>query len=540
VLPLPGNYRQWWRPAFALLLISLVYFYRLDRPLLWEDEAETGIEARNVLHYGYPTAFDGRNISCFDNGGGLSRNLVVKKIPWIQYYVGALSLLIFGNNTLGLRILFALGGALSFFPIYAVLKSRLKYPATVTALTLLAPQIVLLQRNARYYSLLVLVYAVLIWHVSRNFKSARNHFISASLIFILLFHTHTFAAACSAFSLILFCLFFRRQVLPSYFLASGVGFASWFIWNQLLGPSLPASELPIALMTSSVRLWFSTVWPGISKTFYVMDAVSCFPMLLWLALLVFLLRRNRDTLRNLFREGLFGFVLLNILVQTVAGTAVFGYSYLRYGPHLLVFGLVCLFLLLNAAIVRGSLYLSVSIFAVAFNLLTLSFWAKPPFLPLPVPASWLFPVCSEIVKPREDAWDVVVARLEKESQNAPDNDTVIISLPPWIAEIQAFYVGDHYLIRPLLHTPATECLQAFRTVMKEQAFNRLFSNPEWVLDFPNTLHSDYPGYEVVANIPSYQLTPVDGNRPELDDINNWHAFPQSSVVTNVRLFRLRK
>ncbi len=93
---------------------------------------------------------------------------------------------------LGLRILFAFTGVLSFFPIYAVLKSRLKYPAFITALILISPQIVLLQRNARYYPLLILLYACLLWHLTRDFKKPRNHFLLALLIFILLFSYPSF------------------------------------------------------------------------------------------------------------------------------------------------------------------------------------------------------------------------------------------------------------------------------------------------------------------------------------------------------------
>jgi len=535
-----GNYRQWLPPAFALLIVTLVYFYRLDQPLLWDDEAETGIVARNVLRHGYPTAYDGRNVSFYDNGGGLNGNLVCKKIPWIQYYVGALSLLIFGNNTLGLRVLFAFSGVLAFFPIYAILRTRLRYPTLLTALILISPQVVLFQRSARYYPLLTLLYSVLVWHVSRNFKSSRNHFILAALIFILLFHIHSFAALCSALALVAFCFFFRREVLASYFFACAVGFVFWLIWYQLLGPSLPATELPISLIATHFSLWFKTVWTGLSKTIFVMDAVGCFPILLWTVLLAFMLIRGRHILRNLFRERLYAFVFLNILIQTVAGTAVFGYSYLRYGPHLLVFGLACLFMVLNAAIASGSLYLIVSIIAVAFNLLALTFWAKPPFLPVPVPASWLLPVYSEIVRPRENTWDLVVSRLKSEPQNAPGHDAGIISLPPWITEVEIFYLGDRYLIRPLLYQPSAECVQALHRVMNDRAFNRLFGKPEWILDFSNTLKPDYPGYSIATAIPSHQTRPDDGNRPELDDINDWHSFPQSAVISNVRLFRLQK
>jgi hypothetical protein len=526
------------RPAFALLIIALVYFYRADKPPLWGDEADTGIAARNILRCGYPIVYDGRNVSIFENGSQLNRNLVCKKVPWIQYYLGALSLFIFGNSTLGLRVLFAFGGLLSFFPIYAILKSRLKYPTILTVLTLIAPQVVLFQRNARYYPLIILLYAVLVWHLLREFKSSRNHFILASLIFVLFFHTHPFAAVCSSLSLIAFCLFFRRAVLAPYFFACGIGFASWFIWYRLLGPSLDESALPISLLKTNFSLWFKVFGIGFWATIVDMDAVDCVPILLWTAVLAVLLIRGRNALRELFREQLYAFVFVNILLQTVASAALFGfddrnhYSLLRYAPHLLVFGLVCAFMVLNSVIASKSLYLFVSMFAVAFNFLTISFWANP--LSRGIPASWLVPVYSEIFRPRQNAWDLVVSRFGAELKNASGQDTVVFFLPYWTQEVAIFYLGDRYLIRPML--PSAECVQSLRKTMGVQALNRLFDRPEWIVDFGDYFEGDLTRYDLVDVIPSYQTQPDNGSRPELTR----HTFAQSVVEKNVKLFRLRK
>jgi hypothetical protein len=535
-----GNHMQWVRPVFALLIIALVYFYRIDRPLLWGDEADTGIEARQILHHGYPFAYDGRNISIFEGGSQLNRDLVCNKIPWTQYYLGSLSLLIFGNNTFGLRVLFACCGALSFFPIYGTLRSRLKYPVLTTVLILTSPQVVLFQRNARYYPLLILLYAVLVWHLSRKFKSSRNHFVAASLIFVLLFQTHPFAAMCSSISLIAFCLLLRREVLASYFCACGVGFASWFVWSQFLGPSLVETELPLSLIETNFILWFKMFGTGLWAAIVDMDVVDCFPLLLWSALLAVLFFRNRNALRNLFREQLYAFVFLNILIQIVAGAALFGYetsnkySLLRYEPHLLVFELVITFMVLNATIASKKLYLFVGIFVVAFNFLTFSFWAQP--LSRSVPVSWLFPVYAEIFSPRENTWDAVVSRLESESKNAPDPNRVMISLPPWTQDIAIFYLGDRYLIRPILQDPIAKPVQALRGTMDRQAFNNLFVQPEWIVDCLDVLKTVPAGYEISVVIPSYQTEPDDGSRPELTR----HAFSQSAVVGSVKLFRLQK
>ena len=131
---------QWLKISAAVAVVALVYLWRLDRPLLWGDEADTGIFARNVLRSGYPVAYDGRNIRLFAEGSQVSRDLVCKKVPWVSLYLGAASLAVFGDSTAGLRTLFALVGVLSFFPIYAVLRTRVRCPEFVTALRCSRPR----------------------------------------------------------------------------------------------------------------------------------------------------------------------------------------------------------------------------------------------------------------------------------------------------------------------------------------------------------------------------------------------------------------
>ena len=134
--PIRGVTMQWLKISAAVAVLAVVYFSRLDRPLLWCDEADTGVFARNVLQSGYPTAYDGRNVRLYEEGSQVSRALVCKKVPWVQFYLGAASLAAFGpilGDTEGLRVLFALLGVLSFFPICAVLKPRVQCPEFVTA-----------------------------------------------------------------------------------------------------------------------------------------------------------------------------------------------------------------------------------------------------------------------------------------------------------------------------------------------------------------------------------------------------------------------
>jgi len=523
-----------------LVVVAAAYFYRLDRPLLWGDEADTGIESRNTLRYGYPVAYDGRNVSVLENGAQLNRELVCKKIPWSQYYVGALSLALFGNDTAGLRALFAVIGLLAFLPVYAVLKTRVRSPEFIAALVMMAPQTVLFQRNARYYSILILLYAALIWQLSAKMKSPKTRLLVASLVFVLLFHTHPVAAACCGLSLILFCRCFRREALSAYLLASGIGFISWLLWYKMLGPPLGETARPPSLLTSDFPAGLKAFFTGLWATLVDLDAVNCVPMLLWFAALALLFWRGRKAVLGILQDPIPVFVLVNLLVQAVASAAVFGsesvfnYSFLRYMPHLLVFGMVSCFIVLDAAIRSRGLYLLVCAFAVGFNLLTFSFWAKP--FSRKVPVSWFLPVYSEIVCPPQDTWDAVFSGMRNESDDASGRDTVIVALPPWTRDVVIFYLGDRYLVCPTLDESAKACVPLIRKVIGEESFRRLSAKPEWLIDTYGFLRAIPDGYATAAVIPSYRARPDDGTRPEL----NRHTFSQSAVATNAVLFRLER
>ena len=529
---------RWIRLSLILAAIAVVYFFRLGQPQLWADEADTGILARNTLRFGTPTAFDGRNISLADDGAQLNQGLLSKKIPWVQYYVGALSLAVFGDDTAGLRTLFALIGLLAFFPIEAVLRSRVRHPDLLAALALLSPQIVLLQRNARYYPILILLYALLVWHLSARFKRGAVRWAGAALIFVLLFHTHPFAALCSGVALILTCLRFRREALAGYGAAFAAGLISWLAWYALLGPSLAATPLSLAFITTHFALW----WKGFSLSLLAaavdLDAVGCLPLLLWAAVPAYLFWRDGPALRALAREPLLAFVLLNILVQAAASGAVFGpetgsyFAILRYMPHLLVFATIAGFLLLNSALRSSAVYLAACLVAAASNLLTLTHWTAP--MGRRAPASWVPPVYAEIFDPPVNAWDRAIARLRSEASASADRNKVIAIWPPWTKETMIFYLGDLALIRPVSSVP-TEANRVIYRVIGPEAWGRLAARPEWLVDLSGLLLAAPAGYVADSSFPSHQANSDNGTRPELTR----HAFAQTSVVGSVRIFRLK-
>lgn len=536
----PAAHRwQWLRIAIALMVISAAYFYHLDRPRLWDDEADTGILARNTLHQGVPIAYDGRNVAVYDNGEQLNRALLSKKTPWVQYYVGALSLKLFGNDTGGLRVLFALAGLLAFFPIHAVLKTYSRYPEVLAMLALISPQVVLFQRNARYYSLLILLYAALVWHVSQERRNPRRGFLGAAAILILLFHTHPVAAGCCAVSLVLYCLLVRREAMALYVGACSVGFVSWLVWYLLLGPSPGASRLFVTFDRETVGDWFSAFLVGLGANGVDLDVIGCFPALLCVATAAMLSWQGRSAARTWLKRPIPTFVLLNVLIQAVLTSALLGteniahYAFLRYMPHLVVFGLLAGFVLLSRVIRSPAIHVAVCAGLISVNVLTLSFWAQPSGRTVPV--SWMRAVYSEILWPRETAWEEIINRLQAQSQGPRGAETLMLGLPPWTQGILIFYLGDRYLIEPIFKEHSEGIEQVLKNVLGEAVTEHLRGSPEWLVDSATVLQVAPAGYTLAATFRSYRDRPDDGARPELTR----HAFPHSEAARSIRLFHLQ-
>ena len=139
----------------AMVLCAGLAFHGLGNHAFWTDEANTAIFARNLLNSGTLTGWDGQNLVGFMFGAELDENLVNIYIPPAQYYVAAASLAIFGQSTIGGRILFVIFG-LATLPWLTLFARRLGnglFPAWLPAILLaLSPAWLLYIRNCRYYS----------------------------------------------------------------------------------------------------------------------------------------------------------------------------------------------------------------------------------------------------------------------------------------------------------------------------------------------------------------------------------------------------
>ena len=115
--PLPIEPHLFWQSRVAILSVLAVagclVFFGLSNNAFWDDEANTALFGRNLLHAGKLTAFDGTNVIGFRQGAELDAHLVNVYMPPVQYYLAALGLKFFGATTFGGRFPFVVAGLAS-------------------------------------------------------------------------------------------------------------------------------------------------------------------------------------------------------------------------------------------------------------------------------------------------------------------------------------------------------------------------------------------------------------------------------------------
>src|SRR5947207_10601376 len=104
------------RRRFLLCMLaieSVLLFKMLGNSAFWIDEAINGELGRNILQFGYPTKWDGQYLVESYFNVEATRGVVEITHVWFQYYVTALSLSLFGNNTIAARLPFVICGLLT-------------------------------------------------------------------------------------------------------------------------------------------------------------------------------------------------------------------------------------------------------------------------------------------------------------------------------------------------------------------------------------------------------------------------------------------
>lgn len=224
-----------------LIAVSFLLFLNLSNQYLWQDEAETAQLAKNTLKFGFPTAYDGKNLVNPVIRTGYGPNYGWRYHPWGQFYLTAGSFLLFGINTFAARFPFALLGVINVLLIY-ILSVKLTKERTVAILAslLLSTSVpyLLLMRQCRYYAPATFL-ILLILLLYRKFLEKRSGKYIAMFSAVLVMLTYTvhgmllpiFAAIGLHFLIFAFDKrSFPRMILAGVIVAAAS--APWFIYSN--------------------------------------------------------------------------------------------------------------------------------------------------------------------------------------------------------------------------------------------------------------------------------------------------------------------
>lgn len=159
-----------------MFVAAILLFVNLDNQYLWQDEAETAVLAKRVLEFGYPRAYDGKNLINPTIRTGLSADYGWRYHPWGQFYIAAASFKLFGTNTFTARLPFAVLGLINILLIYLLARRMTGnyLVANLAAfLTAFSVPYILLMRQCRYYAPAVFLVLIALLFYLRFLKKGR-------------------------------------------------------------------------------------------------------------------------------------------------------------------------------------------------------------------------------------------------------------------------------------------------------------------------------------------------------------------------------
>lgn len=202
---------------FTFLFSGYLSLKNLGATYFWDDEAETGIIAKNLITTGKLTGWDGRNLYATRTGNALDENLRPINPP-LYFYVCAASFKIFGISEWAGRFPSVIAGLLAIAVMMRLLKLEFGKNEWLWFYSLgfliLSPSFFLNIRQCRYYAFAMLFSLLIFYFYKRCLVKKRiSYFIFLSLFSILLFYTHYLLLAAFSLSIIVYHFLFHRKDL---------------------------------------------------------------------------------------------------------------------------------------------------------------------------------------------------------------------------------------------------------------------------------------------------------------------------------------
>jgi hypothetical protein len=238
-----------WKDKFIWLIFTLaallMFWDLLSGRCLWQDEAETALLGKNIISFGLPYAWDGTNLVSQENGREFGPGPHVYDImpaalwrwsPWVQFYLAACGMSVFGYTTFAARLPFAIFGLLTI-PLTYLLSVRFFGSRVVGRLSALfltfSVPFLLHARQARWCSPAYVLLACLLLSLLEISEGKKLGVIGFLASAVLLWHTNFLVALGVLFAVTIAAPIYRpdRRFLSRFGLAL-------FVAGLLILPSL--------------------------------------------------------------------------------------------------------------------------------------------------------------------------------------------------------------------------------------------------------------------------------------------------------------
>lgn len=425
-------------PYMLFLIGGVLLFYNAGNYFFWGDEAVTALHGKNILKFGLPYGFDGRNLHEF-SGYYLNYDFLPLLDPWAQFYVAAASFGIFGITSFGGRALFIIFGFAAMVMQYLFVSEYFKNQR-LAAINLLfivtSVSFLLYARQCRYYPLGMFLTPA-IGYFYTQYKDRHWEVILLSLVFSFAYFSNSLIGVAllgsMAISFFMFdnrnkALRFFLKPLPLMGLIIGV-YSLWLYRDGFSGTPTNFKNIHPYDFSRIIWLYFKD---------YNLTQLLPFGMFIILILMWIKngLLHNRNSVINVSKE-------LSIIVLIVVFTILISilspqissakFSDIRYAaPVFSMLLLVQAFAIEKIFNWRKWQWLGyvLLIAAVFTNIMTFN-----PF------RSYLYDYIKENIKPFDNSVKVAVLSLENMVR---DNDIVFVCPNHMLAPLE-FYLGDKVL-----------------------------------------------------------------------------------------------
>ncbi|MBU1006786.1 MAG: glycosyltransferase family 39 protein [Candidatus Omnitrophica bacterium] len=324
--------------AVILILISVaLLFADLSDNFLCNDEAFTAAVGRNVLQFGYPRAFDGTNLVYpYYPKLILEKSFLWISDTWTQFYLVALSFVIFGVSDWAARFPFVLSGVLTLILSYLFCRHYLRSKiAGIFSLLLLGTSVPFLlhSRQARYYGLVIALCFAIFYCYHRVIEKKKGYICLTALFVALSWTNHAAFVPMFACTWLMALFMDRKDIKWKKFISLSVVSVLFLgAWLYIWWPTFvyDSAEYPARLSLLQVKKNLEFQLRTINNYFM--------PVAFWALFMLFLrIFKKREVFGLSATEKKVLKRILTVLLCNVAFFTLFGMRTMRYYVQYLPF-----------------------------------------------------------------------------------------------------------------------------------------------------------------------------------------------------------